>query len=139
MDIRLLKLSDNKGAKDSLTARDILSIHLGYFYMNGKVTYSTDKAISTQPDYVILVLGNLPICYCCHVARYQYGKGAMFKPQHLDFEKYLPDKYKNDSNISWLVLDSMKEIPKEFLDAVETNKEVIEFITDRANHKKVGL
>ena len=72
MDIRLLKLSNNKGEKDKLTSQDILSIHLGYFIMNGKVTYSTDKAIAKKPDYVILVLGNSPVCYWCHVLDLKY-------------------------------------------------------------------
>lgn len=139
MDIRLLKLSNNKGEKDSLTAQDILSIHLGYFLMNGKVTYSTDKAIAKQPDYIMLVLGNLPVCYWCHVADYDYLNGKIFSPQNKNFEKYSPDKYKGDSNVSWLLLDSMKEIPKEFLDAIEANQEVKEFITNRANHKKIDI
>lgn len=138
MDVRLLKLSNNKGEKDSLTAQDILSIHLGYFHMNGKVTYSTDKAIANKPDYVILVLGNCPVCYWCHVADYAYKNNELIKPQN-DFERYSPDKYKNDRNISWLLLDSMQEIPKEFLDSVQTNNEVIEFISNRANHKKIDL
>lgn len=139
MDIRLLKLSNSKGEKDALTSQDILSIHLGYYLMNGRVTYSTDKAIAKKPDYVILVLGNYPVCYLCKVADYDYLNGQIFKSQKKDFEKYSPDKYKGDSNVSWLLLDSMKEIPKEFLDAIETNQEVIEFIGNRANHKKIGL
>lgn len=139
MDIRLLKLSNNKGEKDALSSQDILSIHLGYFLMNGKVTYSTDIAIAKKPDYVMLILGNLPVCYWCHVAKYDYQNGTMIKPQDRDFEKYSPDKYKGDSNVSWLLLDSMKEIPKDFLDAIETNQEVMEFITNRANHKKIDL
>lgn len=137
MEIRLLKLSNNKGDKDSLTCQDILSIHLGYFLMNGKVTYSTDISIAKKPDYVILVLGNCPVCYYCHVEKYDYKGGETFKSQDKLFEQYAPDKYKNDSNVSWLLLDSMKEIPKEFLDAIETNKEVLEFVGNRANHKKI--
>lgn len=139
MDIRLLKLSNNKGEKDKLTSQDILSIHLGYFIMNGKVTYLTDKAIAKKPDYVILVLGNSPVCYWCHVLDYDYKNGEIFKSQKSNFVKYSPDKYKSDENISWLLLDSMQAIPKEFLDAVETNKEVMEFVGNRANHKKIDL
>lgn len=139
MDIRLLKLSNNKGEKDALSSQDILSIHLGYYLMNGKVTYSTDKAIAKKPDYVILVLGNYPICYWCRVVDYDYQNGKVFSPQNKDFELFSPDKYKGDSNVSWLILDSMKEIPKEFLDAIETNQEVIEFIGNRANHKKYNF
>lgn len=139
MDIRLLKLSNYKGDRDSLTSQDILSIHLGYFLMNGKVTYSTDKAIADQPDYVILVLGNSPVCYWCHVKDYDYKNGEMFKTQKNDLKRYTPDKYKEDSNITWLLIDSMKEIPKEFLDSIEYNKEVMEFVGNRANHKKIEL
>ena len=138
MDIRLLKLSNNKGEKDALTSKDILSIHLGYFRMNGKVKYSTDKAIAKKPDYVILVLGNEPVYYWCHVCDYDYQDGNYFSPQNADFVKYSPDKYKNDINISWLILDSMCEIPKEFITAINANKEVEEFIFTRANHKKIG-
>lgn len=138
MDIRLLKLSNNKGEKDELTSQDILSIHLGYYLMNGKVTYSTDKAIAKQPDYVILVLGNFPICYWCHVADHDYQGGKMFRPAKSEFEHFSPDKYKGDSNVSWLILDSMKELPKEFLDAIEDNQEVMEFVSNRANHKRIG-
>ncbi|WP_280178616.1 hypothetical protein [Sporofaciens musculi] len=41
--------------------------------------------------------------------------------------------------MTWLLIDSMKEIPKEFLDSIECNKEVMEFIGNRANHKKIEL
>lgn len=139
MNICLLKLSNNKGEKDTLTSQDILSIYLGYYLMNGKVTYSTDKAIAQKPDYVILALGNYPICYWCHVVNYDYQNGNMFKPQDADFKLYLPDKYKYDSNVSWLLLDSMKEIPKEFLENIDTNQQIIEFIKNRANHKRIDL
>lgn len=139
MDVRLLKLSNNKGEKDALTSQDILSIHLGYYHMNGIVTYSTDIAIAKKPDFVILVLGNSPVCYWCRVLDYDYKNGEIFKPLKSDFEKYSPDKYKGDENISWLLFDSMQAIPKEFLDAVETNKEVMEFVGNRANHKKIDL
>lgn len=138
MDVRLLKLSNNKGEKDALTAKDILSIHFGYFNMNGKVTYSTDKAIAKKPDYVMLVLGNCPVCYWCHVDNHEYT-GEMIRPKNHEFEQYEVDKYKGDKNISWLLLDSMQLIPKEFLDAVETNKEIMEFIGNRANHKKIDV
>lgn len=135
MDVRLLKLSNNKGEKDALTSQDILSIHLGYYLMKGKVTYSTDISIANQPDYVILILGNSPVCYWCHVEKHDYQDGKMFNPQNKDFELYSPDKYKGDSNVSWLLIDSMKEIPRDFLDSVENNMEVKEFIGNRANHK----
>lgn len=136
MNIHLLKLSNNK-EKDSLTSQDILSIHLGYFLMNGKVTYSTNIAIAEKPDYVILVLGNFKVCYWCHVADYDYQNGNMFNPQNQEFELYSPDKYKGDSNVSWIVLDSMKEIPEDFLDDIESNSEITEFIGSRANHKRI--
>lgn len=139
MDIHMLKLSDAKGEKDALTSQDILSIHLGYFLMRGKVTYSTDIAIAKQPDYVILVLGGLPVCYWCHVADYDYGNGKMIQPQKSDFKLYAPDKYKEDENVSWLIIDSMKEIPKEFLESVKNNEEIKEFINSRANHKTISL
>lgn len=139
MDIRLLKLSNYKGERDSLSSQDILSIHLGYFLMNGKVTYSTDKAIADQPEYVILVLGNFPVCYWCHVEDYDYKNGEIFKTQKKNLKQYTPDKYKEDSNMTWLLIDSMKEIPKEFLDSIECNKEVMEFVGNRANHKKIEL
>lgn len=135
MDIRLLKLSDNEGKEDLLTAQDILSMHLGYYLMNGKVTYSTNLPIKDKPEYVILTLGNCPVCYWCHVEDHDYKDGKKFKQENTEFERYSPDKYKGDSNVSWLLLDSMKEIPKEFLTVIETNKDVKEFIGSRANNK----
>ncbi len=136
MDIRLLKLTNYKEERDLLTSQDILSIHLGYFLMNGKVTYSTDKPIATQPDYVILIPENYSVCYWCHVEDYDYKKGQKFKTQKNNIEQYAPDKYKEDSNVTWLLIDSMKEIPGKFLDSFESNKEIIEFKGNRANHKK---
>lgn len=86
---------------------------------------------------MILNLGNYPICYWCHVIDHDYQNGKKFKPQNTYFEKYSPDKYKGNSNVSWLLLDSMKEVPKEFLDAIDVNQEIIEFIGNRANHKRI--
>lgn len=137
MDIRLLKLSNNKGEKDELTSQDILSIHLGYFMMKGKVTFSTDIAIADRPDYVILVLGNCPTYYWCRVVDYEYKNGETFTPLKNDFEEYSPDKYKGDENISWLLLDSIGEIPRKYLSVI--NKEIQEFVSSRANHKKIDL
>lgn len=86
---------------------------------------------------MILVFGNYPICYWCHVEDHDYQNGNMFIPQNKCFEKYSPDKYKGGSNVSWLLLDSMKEIPKEFLNDIDANQKVIEFIGNRANHKRI--
>lgn len=137
MNIRLLKLSNNEGKEDLLTAQDILSMHLGYYLMNGKVTYSTDLPIKDKPEYVILTPSKCPVCYWCHVVDHDYKDGKKIKQENTEFERYSPDKYKGDSNVSWLLLDSMKEFPKEFLKVLETNNEVKEFIDNRANNKKI--
>ena len=140
MEIRMLKLSNEKGASDSLSSMDILSIHLGYFGMNGKVTYSTNVPIATKPDYVLLTLGNVEdICYLCRVEKYDYrGRDITFSPVEKDFKDNAPDKYKDDENVSWLLLDSMQKIPTDFLDEIHTNQKITDFIKDRANNKSMN-
>ena len=137
MDIRILKLSNEKRSNELISSKDILAMHLGYFEINGKVAYSTDIPIANKPDYILLTLGNIKdICYLCHVEKYDYkGKGIYFSPNETIFKDNVPDKFKDDKNISWLLLDSMQKIPIDFLDAINREGEVINFINDRANHK----
>ncbi len=139
MDIRILKLSNEKGASDSLSSMDILSMHLGYFLINGKVTYSTDVPIANKPDYVLLTLGNVEnLCYLCHVENYDYmGKNMLFLPDEKDFKDNAPDKYKDDKNVSWLLFDSMQKIPIDFLDEIYSNGKITKFIKDSANNKNI--
>ncbi|MDU3349079.1 MAG: hypothetical protein E7E72_03090 [Clostridium sp.] len=139
MDIRILKLSNEKGASDSLSSRDILSIHLGYFLMNGKVTYSTGIPIANKPDYVLLTLGNIEnICYLCHVENHDYkGRDIFFSFVYEVFKDNAPDKYKDSENISWLLLDSIQKIPTDFLDEIHSNQKITDFIKDRANNKSI--
>lgn len=138
MKIRVLKLSNNKSEKDALSSEDILSMHLGYFVRNGGVTYSTDVPIAEKPDYVILTLGNVEeICYLCHVKEWNFeGKGKKIPPKDI-FINYSLDKYKNDVNVSWLLLDTMQEIPIDFLDAILSDDKISEYIKTRPNNKKI--
>lgn len=137
MDIRILKLSNEKGSNDLLSSMDILSMYLGYFGINGKVTYSTNVPIANKPDYVLLTLGNVEdICYLCHVKDYDYKeKDTFFSSDKKGFIDNAPDKYKNDKNISWLLLDSMQKIPADFLDEILSNEKITDFIKKRANNK----
>lgn len=137
MDIRILKLSNEKGVSDLLSSMDILSMHLGYFEINGKVTYSTDVPIANKPDYVLLTLGNVEdICYLCHVEDYDYKeKDTFFSPDKKDFIDNAPDKYKNNKYVSWLLLDSMQKIPTDFLNGILSDEKITDFIKKRANNK----
>lgn len=139
MSIRLLKLSNEKGVKDQLSSTDILSIHLGYYMINGKVTYSTGISIAFKPDYVLLTLGNEEkTCFLCHVEDYEYhGKEIFFLPSKEIFNKYTPEKYKDINNISWLVFDSIQKIPTEFINQIHSNEKITEFIKSRANNKEM--
>lgn len=137
MRIRLLKLSNNSGKKDDLTARDILSIHVGHFQMNGKVTYSTNEPLAEKTDYVMLLLGNILDGYLCHVECHDYNGGDVYMPQNPAFKEYSPDKYKEKENVSWLVFNSMTRLSKEFIEAIDDNGIIDEFVHNRANDKIV--
>lgn len=140
MSIYVLKLSNAKGKKDKLSSTDILSIHLGYYMINGKVTYSTGIPIAEKPKYVILTLGNdLGNCYLCHVKEYAYqGKEIYFTPSEDIFEKYSPDKYKKIDNVTWLVFDSMQKIEVDFLDQIRPNEKISTLIKSKmGNCKKI--
>lgn len=131
--IRLLKLSVNDDP--ALSSDDILSIHIGYLLTHGKVAYSTDVAVSTQPAYVLLILGNVDdICYLCHVKEYVYNKNTI-PPE---FIQYSPDKYKNIKKKTWFLFDTMQKIPVDFLDELLSCNAVHEFIKNRANNKIIG-
>ena len=135
METRMLKLSEKKD--DRLGSTDILSIYLGYFLMNEKVTYSTGVSIASKPDYVILILGNDDsICYLCHVENYAYrGKKVFFSPDEKDIKDYIPEIYKSEENISWLTFDSMQRISLDFLCDIYKDEKLIEFVKNRANNK----
>lgn len=135
MEIRMLKLSEEKDP--ILGSMDILSLYLGYFSINGKVTYSTHVPIASKPDYILLTLGNDDsVCYLCHVEKYDYkSKGISFSPDEKDIKTYIPEVYKSEENVSWLLLDSMQKIPLEFLYDVCKDKTIIDFVTNRANDK----
>lgn len=129
---RLLKLSVNDDPM--LSSDDILSIHIGYLLTHGKVAYSTDAAVATQPEYVLLILGNVDdICYLCHVNDYVYNKDTVLPT----FNKYSPDKYKNTKKKTWFLFDSMQKIPVDFMDELLPGT-VHEFIKNRANNKIIG-
>lgn len=137
MEIRMLKLSEKKDPR--LSSMDISSIYLGYFIVNGKVTYSTHVPIASKPDYVLLTLGNDDsICYLCHVEKYDYkGKGISFSPDEKDIMTYIPEIYGSEENVSWLLLDSMHKIPLDFLCGVCKDEKMIEFVKNRANNKLI--
>lgn len=139
MSIRLLKLSNEKGTYDSLTSSDILSIHLGYFMINDKVTYSTGIPIAYKPDYVLLSLRDIEdICFLCHVDKYDYkGKDLFFIPDDEEFIEYLPEKYKDYDNISWLLFDSIEKVSTDFLDQIHPHEKISEVIRSRANNKEL--
>lgn len=128
--IRLLKLSINKD--ELLSSEDILSIHLGYWKIHGKVAYSTDIPVAEKPDYVLLTLGNVEdICYVCQVADYAYKDNI--KAQ--SFLPYAPDLYKNEEKKTWLLFNSMCKIPVDFLDSLLSDTTIKNFITNRSNNK----
>lgn len=139
MEIRILKLSNEKGASDLLSATDILAIHLGYFWMKGKVTYTTNIPVATQPDYVLLTVGNdEKICYLCHVDGFKPSQENLSGDKKDEFMDYAPEKYYDDGNVIWMRFDSMQKIPTDFLDGVLSDDEMIEFIKGRANNKIIG-
>lgn len=128
--VRLLKLSDNEDS--ILSSEDILSIHLGCFLNHGKVAYSTNTAVASKPEYVLLTLGNVgDVCYLCHVADYAYKKDTIGDI----FLEYSPDRYKYENKNTWLLFDSMQKIPVDFLDKVLDDTIISDFIKERANNK----
>lgn len=130
---RLLKLSVNDDP--TLSSDDILFIHIGYILTHGMVAYSTDVAVVSQPEYVLLLLGNVDnICYLCHVKEYVYNKDKVFPT----FIQYSPDKYKNTKRKTWFLFDSMQKVPLDFLDELLPGNIVHEFIKNRANNKIIG-
>ena len=137
--IRLLKLSDRY---ETLSSDEIWFIHLGHYQTHGKVSYSTDAAVSDEPAYVLLVLGNVDdICYLCHVADHKYDPDA-FKQSHLpdQFRQYSPERYKDEFHKTWFIFDSMKKIPVDFIEQLLSNRSdtsVSDFIKTRANNKKL--
>lgn len=139
--IRLLKLSEKND--EELGSEEILYIHLGHYLSYGKVTYSTDIAVSNKPKYVLLVLGNVDdICYLCHVEDHIYRSEPVgedvLNAVNGGFILYSPEKYKVEKHRTWLILDSMQKIPVDFIDRLisrEPDKSVYEFIKNRANHK----
>lgn len=141
MDIHILKLSNEKWADDLLSSTDILSIHLGYFQMNGQVTYSTNIPIAYKPEYILLTAGNVEdICYLCHVEKYEYrGKDELFSPNEEVFRNNAPDKFKDNKNCSWLLLDSMEKVSTNFLEAMNIKNMLTNFIKERANHKIITI
>lgn len=131
--IRLLKLSVNDDP--TLSSDDILFIHLGYYMTHGKVAYSTNVAVATQPEYVLLILGNVDdICYLCHVIDHVYDKDTVLPA----FVNYSPDKYKKTKKKSWLLFDAMQKISVDFLEEMLEANMVHEFIKNRANNKIIG-
>lgn len=139
MEIRILKLSDNKGAKDLLSANDILAIHLGYYWMNEKVTFTTDIPIATQPDYVLLTVGNEDeYCYLCRVEDYKPAGEALDEAGKQKFMASSPDKYLDDGNKVWLLFNSIQRLKTDFIDGVLSNDSIKEFIKSRANNKIIG-
>lgn len=71
-------------------------------------------------------------------SNYAYQHGNNFIPvQNADFVNFSPDKYQDKENVPWLLLDFMQEVPKEFLDTIESNKKIKEFIGQRSNHKRI--
>ncbi|MCM1172526.1 MAG: hypothetical protein NC393_10440 [Clostridium sp.] len=139
MEIRILKLSNDKGAKDLLSAMDILSMHLGYFWIKGKVTYTTNIPISTQPDYALLTVGNEDnVCFLCHVDRFKEAQKEMSLDEKQEFMNYAPEKYFDDGQATWLRFDSMQKIPTDFLDVVLSDEKITDYIKSRANNKIIG-
>ena len=56
------------------------------------------------------------VCYLCHVKAHAYkGKGVTFTPDIQEFTNNLPEKFKNEKNVSWLVFDLMQRIPIDFI------------------------
>lgn len=110
MDIRIVKLSNNKGEADHMTSRDILDIHEGASQRNDMVTFSTGLPIARKPDFVILVCGNTSDYAYFEVEEYEYQTKNKFIPQSLIFAEYSPDKYRNEPNVSWMVLRRMASL-----------------------------
>lgn len=138
--IRLLKLSDRY---ETLSSDEILFIHLGQYQTNGKVSYSTDAAVSVKPKYVLLVLGNVDnICYLCHIADYDYDPDSFRASRHLPdkFRQYSPDRYKEEHHKTWFIFDSMQKVPVDFIEQLlsdHSDTSVADFIKTRANNKKL--
>ena len=136
--ITLLKLSENYDAM--LGSDGILFIHLGHCLTYGKVSYCTDVAVASRPDYVLLVLGNVDsVCYLCHVADYDYSKDPRSVNQlNPHFGECSPAKFKDTPRKTWFLFDSMQRIPTSFAGQLSSrhSKNLIDaFIKSRANHK----
>lgn len=140
--IRLLKLSEDEDI--TLGSEGILALHLGHYAIHGKVTYSTDIAISdaSELQYVLLVLGNVDdVCYLCHVEDCAYDPNSFkVKPLEAKYRDNSPDRYKSESRKTWILFDSMQSISVDFLDQLlskNSGSSVKEFIHSRANNKEL--
>ena len=131
---RLLKIVSN-GKYELSTEEDILAIHLGYFLMRGKVSYSTDIQIAEKPKYVLLTLQNITeFCYLCEIEDYSYNNHEDLKK----FIEYSPDVFKEDKK-TWLLFSNMVKIPIDLLYKAysEQDDTIKQFINTRANNKKL--
>lgn len=132
---RLLKIVSNEKYELS-TEEDILAIHLGYFLMHGKVSYSTDIKIAEKPKYVLLTLQNITdFCYLCEIEDYSYNNHEDLKK----FIEYSPDVFKEENKKTWLLFSDMVKIPIDLLDKAysEQDDTIKQFIKARANNKKL--
>ena len=132
---RLLKIVSNEKYELS-TEEDILAIHLGYFLMHGKVSYSTDIKVAEKPKYVLLTLQNITdFCYLCEIEDYSYNNHEDSKK----FIEYSPDVFKEEDKKTWLLFSNMVKIPIDLLDKAysEQDDTIKQFIKARANNKKL--
>ena len=144
MEIRFIKLSNLKGIKENMSSTDVLNIHEGAGLRNHLVTFTTGLAIASEPDFVILVCGNTEEYACFEVEKYEYQMNKKFIPQNPAFEKYSPDKYKNEPNRSWMILRQVSNV-KNLVQKIQTfhnvnlkydmGNEISCFAKSRANNK----
>lgn len=141
MEVRVLKISNNKRKEQRMSGLDVLNIHKKQFESKGKVTYSTGVPINRKPEKIILTLGNiLDTLYLCEIEDHKYEeKGVLFKPKEQEFIENTPVEFKDEDNVSWLLIKSMKRITMDYFEEKYTKKAIERFIKSRANNKTLNI
>lgn len=141
MEIRVLKISNNKRKEQGMSGLEVLNIHKKQFDAKGKVTYSTGVPINRKPEKIILTLGNvLDTLYLCEIEEHKYkAKGVLFKPKEQEIIENIPIEFNDEDNVSWLLIKSMKRISIDYFEDDNIKKAIHVFIRSRANNKTLDI
>lgn len=141
MEVRVLKISNNKRKEQMMSGLDVLNIHKKQFESKGKVTYSTGVPINRKPEKIILTLGNiLDTLYLCEIEDHKYKeKGVLFTPKEQEFIENISIEFKDEDNVSWLLVKAMKRISMDYFEDDNTKKVIRVFIKSRANNKTLDI